>query len=143
MPSLKKKLERRKEEPHFFRRLADGGELARWSRGIFADPAARWLTAGWLMPLVLIIVTAIVLFSRLPREIPLFYGRPWGEAQLAARAYIFLPAISALVLGAVNFAFAAARYEQEKLLAFFLLLAAVLIGMLSIITTAGIIYLVY
>jgi len=57
----------------------------------------RWLI---FLSFILIVLT----WNRLPPQIPLYFGRPWGEDQLAPKPFIFLlPTISAVILLANRF----------------------------------------
>lgn len=52
--------------------------------------------------LVFQIIIFLLLLSRLPPVVPLFYSLPWGETQLAPAIYLFFfPAVTALS-GCVN-----------------------------------------
>lgn len=53
-------------------------------------------------------------WTNLPLQVPLFFGRPWGEDQLAAKAFILLlPAIS-LVVTLINNFLARIYFKKEK-----------------------------
>lgn len=72
----------------------------------------------WLAALVISSgIMAAVTYGRLPPEIPLWFSRPWGTAQLAAKGWVvILPGSMLLIsIGAI----AAARMvdQKERLLA--------------------------
>lgn len=72
----------------------------------------------WLAALVISSgIMAAVTYGRLPPEIPLWFSRPWGAAQLAAKGWVvILPGSMLLIsIGAI----AAARMvdQKERLLA--------------------------
>lgn len=51
------------------------------------------VTTGILLSLLLIFLQTLFLllvYRALPNQIPLFYSRPWGESQLAAKFFIWL-----------------------------------------------------
>jgi len=51
---------------------------------------------------VLMIITFILKFSKLPPQIPLYYSQPWGEGQLADSWMIFLLPIFLNLLFFIN-----------------------------------------
>lgn len=56
-------------------------------------------------------------FSRLPPELPLYYSRPWGQAQLVTpEQFLILPVFS-LTVFLINTILALKLHPQEKILA--------------------------
>lgn len=78
--------------------------------------------------------------SALPPVVPLFYGLPAGEEQLAQTALLAIPAVIALLLIASNFLLL--RVSRDKFLQNVLLSTMVVITALSTITIAEIIFLI-
>lgn len=62
-----------------------------------------WLSLGWF---VITSILVVFFWQNLPNQIPLFYSKPWGEEQLAAREFIPLPFLLATVFLFVNLVFA-------------------------------------
>jgi len=73
---------------------------------ILAGLGKLWLETNVSRPLrlnliiiSLQIILIVIFFSQLPPQVPLYYSRPWGEAQLAPTHHLFiLPLISILFL---------------------------------------------
>ena len=93
----------------------------------------------WLLPILLASVYVLWNFSNLPREIPLFYSRTWGERQLVRSTYIYLPLLGTFLLGVLNIAFASVIYSRDKVLAYVLVGAASLISVLAALTVFNIV----
>ena len=70
-------------------------------------------------------------YGNLPPEVPLFYGKPWGEAQLTnPLGLMFLPGVSLLVLLTNGF-LGGLVFKTYKLLSRMLLIVAALVGFLA------------
>lgn len=95
--------------------------------------------AIWGLTLLLTLVTILTTYSRLPLEIPLFYSRIWGENQLAAKTFIFLPPSGAFFLGLFSNAVALHFLKIDKVMTYLLAGTASLIAILSAITIINII----
>lgn len=81
-------------------------------------------------------------FSKLPPLVPLYLQRPWGEAQIASKAQIFiLPAITASLIIA-NTLLGVAFYKNNTLVARILLWGQALLSFLSTAATIKIVLLV-
>ncbi len=93
----------------------------------------------WLVPLILTLIYILFYFRNLPLQIPLFYSRLWGESQLAAKFYIFLPLVGTLLLGIFNFSLAASFHSREKVFSYLLSGTAMVISLLAMITTFNIV----
>jgi len=77
---------------------------------------ARYIRTTFLL-ILLQVAVIIIFFSRLPPEIPLFFSRPWGEAQLASPLFLLiLPLISFTIL-LVNSLFATLIISTNEFLA--------------------------
>lgn len=88
------------------------------------------------------LVIAVSLLSRyiLPPEIPLFYGLPKNESQLASSIYIILPSVVSIIITAINLTISLLTDNQyfKKVFA----IASVSITALGVIATLKIIFLV-
>ncbi len=104
-----------------------------------SDQYFRLLFFFWALPLLFTFIYCLVNFAGLPDQIPLFYSRSWGEAQLASRFLIFLPFGGTLLLGIFNLSLATSFHAGEKIFAYLLAGTAVLVSILSAITTINII----
>ena len=63
---------------------------------------------------VFMIVTFILKFNSLPPQLPLFYSRPWGEAQLVDTWMIFLiPLLLNLLYVANNYLYKRFFFDNE------------------------------
>lgn len=93
----------------------------------------------WLVPLVLTLIYILFYFRNLPTQIPLFYSRLWGESQLAARPYIFLPVAGTFLLGIFNFSLATSFHSKDKIFSYLLSGTMILLSFLAAITTFNII----
>lgn len=113
--------------------------FALWFKNASSDKYFRGFFFIWLIPLFFTTVTTLINYSSLPREIPLFYSRVWGEAQLAQRGLIFLPTSGTFLLGIFNFSLAANFHQRDKVLSYFLAGCASLVSILSAITILNII----
>lgn len=81
-------------------------------------------------------------FSFLPPEVPLFYSRPWGEAQLTTPGFLWLLPLGVAAIGFFNFYIAGALFEKFPFLSRVLVWSSLLISLLSAITVSKIIILV-
>lgn len=87
-----------------------------------------------------LIALVFLLKDRLPPEIPLFYGMPWGENQLAPQYLLSLPcalSITILLLNSIIVSIIEDVYWKKVLI-----VSAFAISILSIITTVKIALLV-
>lgn len=63
------------------------------------DNYSRKLYLGASVMVVLMLTVILVLWTRLPDEVPLFFSRPWGESRLANKPWLFmLPGLSLMVV---------------------------------------------
>lgn len=83
---------------------------------------------------------ALAVQTFLPPEIPLFYGQPKGENQIAAKIFLILPSSSALVVSAFNLLLS--KVIGNKFLEKVLIGISYTISALALITTLRIIFLV-
>ena len=87
----------------------------------------------WLVGLGLIAAGAMgVWYGKLPPEIPLWFSRPWGSSQLAAKEWIFVLPVSLAVMSLLALILAGMVYREEKLLARMVMGGISLIGFLLV-----------
>ena len=101
------------------------------SEVVWQDPlcggALRLTLVFWLVAVGLLLWQ----YNNLPPQVPLFYSRPWGEAQLATPlGLILLPGLTFLVL-MINALLAGVVFTSFKLLARMLLVGSALTGFLA------------
>lgn len=102
-------------------------------------PFKNYISAAGVIDIITIIF--VLFFQRaLPPEVPLFYGLPQGEGQLAKPIFLLIPALLSLLVVALNtFLIRLVKNDfLEKVLAIASLATAVFAG----ITTFKIIFLV-
>ncbi len=89
----------------------------------------------------LIVISLIVIFKhRLPPVVPLFYGLPTGEGQLASNLFLILPpAVALIILLTNNFL---AHLVKDSFLQKILICAGLTITILSLVTCVRIFFLV-
>lgn len=116
-------------------------KLSGWLHSALTDNFMILFFALWFLPLAAITIFAIFSFGSLPDQIPLFYSRRWGEAQLAPKGYIFVPAIGSFLLGIFNFCLGINFHPKEKVLAYLLGGTAAVVALLAAITGGKIIIL--
>ncbi|MBM3205820.1 hypothetical protein FJZ41_03175 [Candidatus Shapirobacteria bacterium] len=92
----------------------------------------------WSGEVLLILFT----WSFLPAQVPLFYSRPWGEAQLVKPASLFLLPGLGLFVFLANLIFLRFIPPKEKLLKQILMMVFLVFNFLSLITLIQIIRLV-
>ncbi len=92
--------------------------------------------------LVNILIILIVLLSQrwLPPQVPLFYGKPSGEEQLASSLTLTLPSIVSLLILLINVSLA--TFLKDEFLRKTLVLSAAVATFFAAITTVKIIFLV-
>lgn len=78
-----------------------------------------------LFSLILGLAAVIIFWQKLPPQVPLFYGKPWGEEQLASPVFLLLPLGAAGIFLAVNTIFASVLQENVFLKRALILAAAV------------------
>lgn len=52
---------------------------------------------------ILLIILVFLVQNSLPPQIPLFYGQPQGEDQLAPKLFLILPPLVAILVSVINF----------------------------------------
>jgi hypothetical protein len=102
-------------------------------------PLSKLVVFSFVFGLIITLLTLLSQFI-LPPEIPLFYGMPYGNLQIARSIYILIPPILAVVLTLVN-CLIALKIDSH----FFkktLIITAFSLNILSAITVIKIIFLV-
>lgn len=82
-----------------------------------------------------------VYFSKLPPQVPLYYTKPWGEAQLVQPIFLLLPILMSLVFLTVN-AILASRSDNYQFAKKALVIGASISSLLASITVIRIIFLI-
>jgi hypothetical protein len=113
-----------------------------WSQSAISDQLFLFFFLTWIFPLLFIFIYLVANLSQLPDLVPLFYSRVWGETQLAARYYLFLPAVGTLLLGIFNFGLAVNYHREDRVSSYLLSGTATLISFLTAITIFNIINLI-
>lgn len=95
----------------------------------------------FLLCINLVVIFCILIFrNNLPPEIPLFYGRAYGEKQLVGRLGLTIPSL--ISTGIILLNFIISNFVKEKLLRQILITTSLVTTILSFITTARIALLV-
>ena len=102
------------------------------SRHVWNDPVCgmmlRWLGGG----IVGAVGITVGFYRRLPAEIPLWFSRPWGQAQLANKEWIIVLPGSLIGITLITLLVAGMVYREEKLLARMVIGGMGLVGFLLI-----------
>src|SRR3989344_8558481 len=96
--------------------LPSSGKIRSYFSLAFKDRFFVLFFCIWFLPILLTVIYVLWNFSILPREIPLFYSRTWGERQLGASTQIYLPVLGTFLLGVLNITFAIAMYSRDRVL---------------------------
>lgn len=83
-----------------------------------------------LFCLLINLATILILISRLPPQVPLFYSQPWGGSQLANKTSLFLPLLIYLLILVFNLRLASLFIKKKALLAKILVWTNVVLGFL-------------
>jgi len=102
-------------------------------------PFKKLVVASLLLN-ILTSVFVLTIKNRLPPEVPLFYGLPIGEGQLATSISLVIPAVISSLIIVINVALT--PFLQEDFLKKTLILAATVSALFSAITTIKIVFLV-
>lgn len=95
---------------------------------------------GLLAVNLLAIILLFFMLKRLPLEVPLWYGRAFGEAQLADRQLIVLPLVASA--GILVFNYVLLNFLRDSFLQKVLMGVSALVFILSLITVTRIFLLV-
>lgn len=105
------------------------------------DPTVKKLIIACLSFLLLQIILALTLLSRLPSPLPLFYSQPWGAAQLARKSTFWLFPFLTTVVFILNLVIAYFLFAKEKTLSWILIITIILFTFLILFTQLKIILL--
>lgn len=111
--------------------------VALWKDGV----GGRGIRLSASLILILSLLIA-VFYWRLPPQIPLFYSRPWGAAQLVPSAFLLMLVPFMFLLVVTNCIIAARFFPDEPLLARMLSWASALTVLLVDITVIRVILLI-
>jgi hypothetical protein len=89
---------------------------------------------------ILLMIAILLIQPLLPPQIPLFYGLPEGNEQLAPSLQLILPSLLSLFVLIVNILIS--HFSKEEFLKKTLIIAAVAITAFSVITSLKIVFLV-
>ncbi|MFV1916912.1 MAG: hypothetical protein ACC618_00265 [Patescibacteria group bacterium] len=112
-------------------------------REVIIKPRKSSLSRTWCAAFLISAFTIGIVFvlqSRLPPEVPLFYGLPKGEDQLAQKLALIAPSVVSLIIIFVNLSIS--QLSKDEFLKKALALASLTSVFLSAITTAKISFLV-
>lgn len=93
--------------------------------------------------IIAVIIIILIKYSTLPSKVPLFYGRPWGNDQLALKNFLFLiPALSIAFL-LIQVTLSNIFFKKNNIfLAFLTVNFSLLFSLFGIITLVNIILLI-
>lgn len=109
------------------------------------------LSANWIISLankfvmlsfILALILITIRWQSLPPKIPLWYGKPWGEDQLASAAWIFILPLGSLFIYIFNIVLSVYFASEYLIFAQILSLSSLLISIFSFIDVAKIIFLI-
>lgn len=109
---------------------------------IVRDRYSLFMLFAWLIIIAVSFVFLQLNFHKLPHQIPLYYSRLWGEAQLAQKSAIFLPIAGAFIFGLVNFLLIMFFKKRDNLFNYLLLASPAILSLLAAITIFNIISLI-
>lgn len=90
---------------------------------------------------ILVLIVFGVAFSSLPKQVPLFYSRPWGQLQLGSLSqFMIIPSLIVLIT-LVNLTISWHLHSSQLLLKRVLNLSSSLVALLLFITAVRIIFL--
>lgn len=102
-------------------------------------PFKPYLLAGGII-LVLIILFVLIINKKLPPEIPLYYGLPESEEQLAPSWTLVIPGLVAIIIGLINFLIS--LLITDGFIKKALSLTSIVLAAFAVITTLKIIFLI-
>ncbi len=86
--------------------------------------------------------TILANWKRLPPEVPLFYSRPWGEAQLAPVNTLFILPLVGAAIAILNFLLSRPRRQRNPFISWTMATSGLVLNILIFITTVKIISIV-
>jgi len=112
----------------------------------FSLSQEKTLSKLFSVNLLVIAADLLVVFikrSSLPEQVPLFYSRPWGQEQLAAKDYLFLVPLASFLVFILNYYLSLVLLKKgEKFLTILSSGLALLFSVLGAITLWKIIFLI-
>lgn len=84
------------------------------------------------------LVIGIILQPRLPQVVPFFYSLPWGEEQLAPRAYLIFANMAAVFVMGLNILLSRVGFKTDKFLGRIFLWTNTVVILLTIVTISHI-----
>ncbi|MBI3887690.1 hypothetical protein HY310_01325, partial [Candidatus Microgenomates bacterium] len=117
-----------------FQEIKPGERINHWFHSAFSDKLFRIFIFSWITPLVLTVPYLLYFYNRLPKEVPLFYSKIWGDTQLANKASLFIPLLGSLLLGIFNYCFGISYHEKDKVSSYLLAGSACIVSLLSAVT---------
>ncbi len=103
-------------------------------------PINRKLLVYSILLIIIQVVFITFYYDQLPRQVPLFYSRPWGKDQLVSSPYLYLLPITSFVILLLNM-FLIVFFAKISFLSISLLTSSTLYSFLSLFTLIKIIYL--
>lgn len=100
----------------------------------------RFVIFSWVLLFFLSLALTGV-FTKLPKEVPLFYSKAWGREQLVGPYFLFLPLLLSVAFIFLNSYLAGSRLGEFGFLKRVLLLGACVSCFLSIITVIRVLFL--
>lgn len=97
--------------------LLNLNRVRKQSGQIWGDRVSGLGVKIWFLLLGITIVSLGWVYRRLPPEIPIWFSRPWGEAQLDLKSWLLVLPGSMVVIDIIAAAGAGLIYGKEKLLA--------------------------
>ena len=102
-------------------------------------PFPRWTLGVFFVNLVVLLLL-ILKRDIIPPFVPLFYGKPTGEEQLAPNIFLIIPTVSALVILVINTILS--KSQSDPFLSQIFIGLSITMTVLSVITTMRILFLI-
>ena len=93
-----------------------------------------WVMAG-LTTVILVVV--LIVFNRVPPQVPFFYTRPWGEAQIAKRQDLLIFGGGVLLTAFIGLFVSLELYKRDQILSrlvVWCLVTGLFLALLSMVT---------
>lgn len=97
-------------------------------------------TGGLL--LIFQILFLIIVFKKLPDEVPIFYSLPWGDMRLGEVKFLFLLPLLSFIILVLNLLIAKKLYNQERLLSRIISTVTSVFVIFCVITLIQVVYIV-
>lgn len=97
----------------------------------------------WNLVLILFQISLIFFkFNDLPRQVPLYYSRPWGEEQLSSATSLFLLPTFSIIILIINNLIANLFLKSIPVLSRLLVIFSLIFSLLTLISLTKIIFLI-